>query len=74
MPIQFASKTDYIMKLIELVKVEAECERIDSEMLALSKIPFNFEERFEIFTKLCLHFLKIRLNSVRLSGNGPFEV
>ena len=54
MPIQFASKTDYIMKLIELVKVEAECERIDSEMLALSNISFNFEERFEIFTKLCL--------------------
>ena len=45
MPIHFASKQDYIAKLIELVSVEAECEKLNTEMTAARNIPVHFVER-----------------------------
>ena len=54
MPVHFASKGDFISKLIELVVVEAECEKLNTEMIAAKNIPFFFEERLEIFSRLQL--------------------
>ncbi len=54
MPIHFASKLDYVNKLIELVAVEAECERLKTESIAASNVPFVFEERLEIYSRLRL--------------------
>ena len=54
MPVHFASKQDYIAKLIELLVVEAECEKLNTEMTAARNIPFHFEERLEIYSKLHL--------------------
>ena len=34
MPIHFASKTDYVSKLTELLMIEAETERLRTEMVA----------------------------------------
>jgi hypothetical protein len=54
MPVHFASREDYIAKLIELVVVEAHCEKLNTEMIAAKNIPFLFEERLEIFSRLRL--------------------
>ncbi len=54
MPIHFASKPDYLNKLTELVAVEAECERLKTESIAASHVPFAFEERLEIYSRLRL--------------------
>ena len=51
-PLRFDTKKDYIEKMIELIKVEAECEKIDTEMIALPNVPFRFEERYEIYSML----------------------
>ena len=38
MPLQFASREDYVNKLTELLFIEAECERLSIEMIAESEI------------------------------------
>ena len=58
MPLQFASKRDYVSKLTELLMVEAECERLKTESVAASDIAFEFEERLEIYSKLALKIPK----------------
>ena len=40
MPLSFSSKEEYAKKLEELVLIEAECERLSTEMIAEKDIPF----------------------------------
>ena len=58
MPLQFASKIDYISKLIELLMVEAESERVRTESVAQKDIQFVFEQRLEIYSRLLLKIPK----------------
>ena len=53
MPIHFESKAAYVEKLKDLLLIEAECERLNTEMIAESGIYFEFEERLEIYSRLC---------------------
>mmetsp|Transcript_1551 Transcript_1551/g.2135 ORF Transcript_1551/g.2135 Transcript_1551/m.2135 type:complete len:129 (-) Transcript_1551:2234-2620(-) len=54
MPLQFASKSDYTAKLTELLMVEAECERIKTESIAADNVPYTWNERLEIYSRLTL--------------------
>ena len=54
MPLSFSSKEEYAKKLEELVLIEAECERLSTEMIAEKDVPFEFEECLEIYSRLCL--------------------
>lgn len=65
MPLQFASKQDYVSKLTELLMVEAECERLKTEAVAASNISFVFEERLEIYSKLRLKIPKTIQQHIR---------
>lgn len=65
MPLQFASKRDYVSKLSELLMVEAECERLKTESVAASGIEFAFEERLEIYSKLRLKIPKTHQQHIR---------
>ena len=58
MPLSFASKEHYLAKLTELLFVEAECERLNTEMIAEKDIPFRFKERLEIYSALWLEVPK----------------
>ena len=58
MPVHFASRDDYMKKLVELLAVEAECERLNTEMVAASSISYFFEERLEIYSRLQLQIPK----------------
>ena len=42
MPVHFACREDYMKKLIELLAVEAECERLNTELFALANVPYVF--------------------------------
>ena len=42
MPLQFDSKKDYTAKLTELLMVEAECERLQTESIAAENVSFSF--------------------------------
>ena len=59
MPLQFASKEDYVNKLLEILLTEAECERIKTESIAAKDISFVFEERLDIYSKLILKVPKV---------------
>ena len=52
-------------KLKELLLVEAECERAQVESIAADTIPFKFEERLEIYSKLTLFVPKSLQQHVR---------
>ena len=54
MPIQFACKEDYVSKLVELMMVEAESERMRTESVAQKNIPYVFDTRLEIYSRLTL--------------------
>lgn len=58
MPLQFASEPDYIDKLSELLLIEAEVEKLNTEMIAEKSIEFHFEERLEIYSRLMLFVSK----------------
>lgn len=58
MPLQFASKHDYICKLKELLIIESEVERLSIEMIAEKNIEYVFEERLEIYSRLRLRVPK----------------
>ena len=58
MPVHFASRDDYMKKLVELLAVEAECERLNTEMIAASNVSFSFLERLEIYSRLQLYVPK----------------
>lgn len=65
MPLQFASKEDYLDKLTELMFVEAECERLNTEMIAEKNIKFEFKERLEIYCTLWLEVPKTIQQQIR---------
>lgn len=65
MPLQFASKHDYISKLTELLMIEAECERLKTESIAARDIQFVFEERLQIYSKLRLKIPKSLQQHIR---------
>ncbi len=65
MPLQFASKQDYIAKLSELLLVEAEVEKLSTEMIAEKNIQFQFLERLEIFSSLLLYVPKEIQQSIK---------
>ena len=54
MPLQFACKEDYVSKLVELMMVEAESERVRTESVAQRNIPYVFDTRLEIYSRLTL--------------------
>lgn len=54
MPERFESNLDYIEKLKEILMAEAEVESLSTEMIAEEGIYFEFEERREIYSRLCL--------------------
>jgi len=58
MPIQFADKHDYIAKLSELLMMEAEVEKLNTEMIAEKNIYYEFEEQLEIYCRLRLEIPK----------------
>ena len=45
MPLRFESKAEYVEKLKEFLMTEAECESLDTELIAQSNVYFEFEER-----------------------------
>ena len=65
MPIHFASKTDYVSKLTELLRMEAESERLRIEMIAQRGISFTFVERLPIYSKLRLEIPKTIQQHIR---------
>lgn len=52
MPLRFASKNDYLAKLTELLFLESQCERINTEMYAEKDVQFQFDERHHVFSSL----------------------
>ena len=49
---------DYVSKLTELLMIEAESERLRTEMVAQRDISFTFLERLEIYSRLRLKIPK----------------
>ena len=58
MPLRFESKAEYVEKLKEFLMTEAECESLDTELIAQSNVYFEFEERQKIYSRLCLQVPK----------------
>ena len=50
--------SDYLEKLKEYRKVEADCERLKVESIAAKDIPFEFVEKTSSISKLCLEVPK----------------
>ena len=65
MPLQFATKEDYVAKLTELLFVEAECERLNTEMIAEKNIRFTFKERLAIYCTLWMEIPKTIQQQIR---------
>ena len=58
MPLQFETKSDYVAKLTELLFIEAECERLNTEFIAEKNIRFSFKERLAIYCTLWMQVPK----------------
>lgn len=54
MPERFATKFDYVEKLKELLLIEAECDRVSTEVVAEPDVYFQFEECLKIYSRLLL--------------------
>ena len=65
MPVRFKTKEEYVNKLVSLIEMEAKCEQIDTEMFALPDLPFEFDERYEIFSKLRLQISRDYMEYIR---------
>ena len=61
----YDNKDDYIRKLQELIDMEAEIDRLNTEVIAESGVSFVFEEVLEIYCRLKLRVPKTNQQYLR---------
>ena len=64
-PERFECKLDYMRKLLELLRAEAEVEKLNTEVIAEEAIKYEFKERLEIYCRIEMRIPKTNQQHIR---------